>query len=84
VKPKVDNKLVGTTWGIDTMMVTFKDDSTVWIKGGLIASLAPGGVEGTYTLTGQDLVVKVMGNKKEGIFDGTTLTVEGKPAVRIE
>lgn len=66
------------------MTVTFKDNTTLWVKGGMIAPLAPGGVEGTYTLEGQTLEVDVLGNKKQGAFDGTTLTVDGKPAVRIE
>ena len=84
VRQTPGNGLVGTTWTIGDMTVTFKDGSTLWIKGGLVASLAPSGVEGAYTLAGQALEVNVMGNKKTGTFDGTKLSFEGKEAVRIE
>lgn len=66
------------------MTVTFKDNSKLWIKGGIVAPLAPGGIEGAYTLAGKDLEVTVMGNKKTGTFDGTKLSFEGKEAVRVQ
>jgi len=74
--------LVGSTWKIGEFTATFKDDTTVSLKGGPLAAIAPNGLDAKYTLADGKLTVKAMGQTKSGTFDGTNLIIDGDTAVR--
>jgi len=74
--------LSGTTWVYDGITVTFKNESSLLLKGGMVSELAPDGLEGTYKLENGVIEVNVMDQTVSGTFDGTNLMVDGKPALR--
>jgi len=74
--------LVGTVWAIGDVIVTFKDESKVFAKGGFIAPVAPEGIEATYTLSGNLIELTALDHTITGTFDGTNLVIDGKSAVR--
>lgn len=74
--------LVGSTWKIGEFTATFKDDTTVSLKGGPLAAIAPNGLDAKYTLADGKVTVSAMGQTKSGTFDGTNLIIDGDTAVR--
>ena len=74
--------LAGTTWLYDGITVVFRDETALLLKGGMITELAPNGLEGTYTLENGVMKAQVMDQTVSGTFDGASLVVDGKPAVR--
>lgn len=76
--------LVGTTWAIGETILTFKDETKVFAKGGLIAQIAPDGLEATWSLNGTVLEMSAMGETRAGTFDGATLTLGGVTATKVE
>jgi hypothetical protein len=78
--PAAGATLVGSTWKIGEFMATFKDETTVSLKGGALASIAPNGLDAKYTLADGKVEVNAMGMTKTGTFDGTALIIDGKAA----
>ncbi|HUW62166.1 MAG TPA: hypothetical protein VMZ06_14280 [Candidatus Bathyarchaeia archaeon] len=74
--------LVGSTWKIGEFTANFKDATTVSLKGGALASIAPDGLDAKYTLADGKIEVNAMGTVKTGTFDGTNLIIDGSTAVR--
>lgn len=74
--------LAGTTWLYDGITVVFQDETNLLLKGGMIAELAPNGLEGTYKLDNGVIKAQVMDQTVSGTFDGPNLVIDGKPAVR--
>ena len=77
-----DGSLVGTIWEIGEFTATFKEDNTVTLQGGALASIAPEGLDVSYSLRGKSLEIDAMGMTKSGSFDGTNLIIDGAAAVR--
>ena len=73
--------LAGSTWLYDGITVMFLDETTLLLKGGMVAELAPSGIEGTYKLDNGVIEAQVGDRTVSGTFDGTNLIVDGKPAV---
>ncbi|NIA14617.1 MAG: hypothetical protein GWP08_11105 [Nitrospiraceae bacterium] len=82
--PMAAADLVGTVWSYDGMTITFKDDSNLLLKGGVVDGVAPEGLEGTYSLKDGIIEVNAMNITKTGTFDGKTMVVDGKPAVLMQ
>ena len=80
--PAAGATLVGSTWKIGEFIANFKDATTVSLKGGALASVAPDGLDAKYTLADGKVEVNVMGMTKTGTFDGTNLIIDGSAAVR--
>ena len=78
------NALAGTTWAIGDVTVTFRDESSFFAKGDVVAQFAPDGIEGAYTLEGNIVELSGLGQTMTGTFDGATLVIDGKTAVRQE
>ncbi|MCX5772063.1 MAG: hypothetical protein NTZ09_17570 [Candidatus Hydrogenedentes bacterium] len=74
--------LVGSTWKIGEFTANFKDATTVSLKGGALASVAPDGLDAKYTLADGKVELIAMGMTKTGTFDGTNLIIDGTTAVR--
>lgn len=75
--------LVGSKWTLGDMTVAFTDASKVNITGGPLAGLA-NGLDATYTLKDGVVEVNAMGKPRTGTFDGKTLVIDGKTAVRAQ
>ena len=80
--PAAGAALVGSTWKIGEFTANFKDATTVSLKGGALASIAPDGLDAKYTLADGKIEVNTMGMTKTGTFDGTNLIIDGSTAVR--
>lgn len=80
--PAAGATLVGSTWKIGEFTANFKDATTVSLKGGTLASIAPDGLDAKYTLADGKVEVNAMGMTKTGTFDGANLIIDGSAAVR--
>ena len=80
--PAVAGTLVGSTWKLGEFTANFKDDTTVSLKGGQLAAIAPDGLDAKYTLKDGKVELNAMGMTKNGTFDGTNLVIDGTTAVR--
>jgi len=74
-------QLVGTAWQVGDFHFTFVDASTVKIKGGALTTVAPDGLDGSYTYADGEIEVSAMGQTRTGTWDGETLEVDGTEAV---
>ena len=76
------NPLVGTTWLVGDVTVTFKDGASAFAKGGMLAQVAPDGLDVAYTLKDSIVEIGALGQTMTGTFDGTKLVIDGKVALR--
>lgn len=82
VDPAVQ-KLIGTTWTLpDGLELSFTDGKTAKVKGGIVASLAPNGIDASFTHTNGTLEFKAMGQTRTGTWDGEKLTLDGAVATK--
>ena len=73
--------LIGTSWLVGDMHVTFKSPTELFVKGGMVAEVAPDGLTAQYTMGPEGtLEATAMGVTMQGTWDGTNLTVGGVPA----
>lgn len=72
--------LPGTTWEFTGLTLTFYDGGKVQVKGGV---LGDGGLEGTYSLDGNNLQFDVGGQQYTGTYTDGTLTIDGGEAKRL-
>jgi hypothetical protein len=75
--------LIGTSWLVGDMHVTFENETEVFVKGGMVAEVAPDGLTARY-LVKEDgsLEATAMGMTMIGQWDGTHLAVGGVAAQR--
>ena len=77
----VSDGLVGTAWQVEGVYVEFRDEDTVFLRGGPLASLAPDGIETRYVLKEDGtLETTIVGVTRTGQWDGETLTIDGSVA----
>ncbi len=77
----VSDGLVGTAWQVEGVYVEFRDEDTVFLRGGPLASLAPDGIETRYVLQEDGtLETTIVGVTRTGRWDGETLTIDGSVA----
>ena len=77
-------QLENSTWYAAPYVIQFLAREKVLVSGGDVAGIAPDGAEGTYSLRDGKVHVKVMDESRDGEFDGSSLTFDGRPAVRLE
>lgn len=77
-------QLVGTSWVFGEITITFKSGTTAFVQGGRVATLAPEGVDGHYTLADGKISLDVMGETMSGTWDGESLVIDGAPGQGIE
>lgn len=79
--PAAATGLEGTTWKIDEFTVAFKDATTINVKGGPLGDGE--GIPGTYTVENGAITINAMGQSKSGTWDGTNLSIDNTPAVKM-
>jgi hypothetical protein len=75
-------KLIGTTWQVGDIQVTFTSANKVKLAGGPIANAAPNGLDADYSYQNGTLEVTALGQTKNGTWDGDKLVVDGNVAVK--
>lgn len=75
-------KLIGTSWMVGDVEANFTDKDSVMLKGGIVATLAPDGLEADYTFADGKVELNAAGNTKSGTWDGTALVIDGTVATK--
>ena len=75
--------LVGTAWAFeDGTEISFKDAETAVIKGGVVALIAPGGLDAALTFEDGNVTISAMGQTKTGTWDGESFEMNGNAATK--
>ncbi len=75
--------LVGTAWAFeDGTEISFKDAETAVIKGGVVALIAPGGLDAALTFEDGNVTISAMGQTKTGTWDGESFEMDGNVATK--
>ena len=77
------NGLVGTSWAFeDGTSITVKDSETAVIKGGVVALIAPDGLDAKLSFEDGNVTISAMGQSRTGTWDGETLEIDGNAATK--
>ena len=75
--------LVGTAWAFeDGTEISFKDAETAVIKGGVVALIAPGGLDAALSFEDGNVTISAMGQTKTGTWDGESFEMDGNVATK--
>lgn len=74
--------LIGTSWQVGDMRLTFLDESKVSAKGGMIAELSLEGITAQYTFDNGKITATAAGKSVTGAWDGQKLVFAGQEGVR--
>ena len=77
------NGLVGTSWAFeDGTEISVKDAETAVIKGGVVALIAPNGLDAKLSYEDGNVTISAMGQSRTGTWDGETLEIDGNAATK--
>jgi len=76
--------LLGTSWSVGDLQISFLDEQKVFAKGGMVADLTIEGLTASYTLDNGVITATAAGRTLTATWDGQTLRVAGNEAVRIK
>lgn len=75
--------LIGTSWLVGDMHITFESEHEVFVRGGMVADVAPEGLKARYVVREDgSLEATAMGMTMTGFWDGAHLMAGGVAAQR--